>query len=196
MSNIWKEYKNHILVTLLIVSVLLFTLSPFAHIRYFYELHFSTCKAPNFFMEECVGARNEKREHDYELFDFNDEKQIYIPEKYASYEFWITGEMINGGEEVLISVNNEPVKDVDLSFPQGNNWFYEDYYLEKRFFANIKLKRGRNTIGLKSGNQTEKLTVYIKEPPEEDEEEIEQARAEIKRMIEDMKNNPPARYFE
>ena len=105
--------------------------------------------------------------------------------------------MINGGEGVLISVNNEPVSNVDLSFPQGNKFFYEDFYLDKRFIATIKLKRGRNTIGIKSGNTNEKLVVYLQDPPEEDEEDIEQARAEIKKLIEDMKNNPkPVPYIE
>ena len=197
MSSFYREHKNQILVTLLIIIFLSFPLSPLAHIRYFYETHFSSQKAPNFFVDECVGARNGKREHDYEMFYFYDEKQIYVPEKYASYEFWVTGEMINGGEGVLISVNNEPVSNVDLSFPQGNKFFYEDFYLDKRFIATIKLKRGRNTIGIKSGNTNEKLVVYLQDPPEEGEEDIEQARAEIKKLIEDMKNNPkPVPYIE
>ena len=141
-------------------------------------------------MEECVGAGNDKREHDFEIFEFSDEKKIYIPEKYASYRFWFTGELVNGGEKVYVSVNNEPINDVDLSYPQGNRWFYEDIYLVKRFFADIKIKSGRNTIVIKSGNRMEKFIVFLKDPPEEDEDNVEQIQEEMHKMLEEIMEKP------
>ena len=70
-------------------------------------------------------------------------------------------EIINGIKDVFVSVNNEPVSDVSLSFPQGNRWFWEDFYLMKIFSCDIKLRSGTNVITIKSGKRKEKIIVHV-----------------------------------
>ena len=152
-----KENKSVIIYTMVITFVILF--SPFSYLRYYYETF--QMDSPEFFMDIFIRAENEKN-NDYEIFeDYSEKIIINVPSKYRNYKFYLGGRILNGVRDVCISVNNEPVNNVHLSFPQGMNFFFDTIYLEKNFGCYVSLRAGRNIVVIKSGNQKESVIVNL-----------------------------------
>ena len=152
-----KENKFAIVYVLVVTFILWF--SPFSYLKYYYETF--QRDSPEFFTDIFIRAKNEKND-DYEIFeDYSEKIIINIPSKYRNYKFYLGGIMINGGRDVYISVNNEPIDSVYLSSPQGMHFFFEKIYLEKNFGCYVSLRTGRNIIVIKSGNSKETVIVNL-----------------------------------
>ena len=152
-----NRYSTEIMFIGTVLLVYLF--SPFAYVRYYYEAFFDD--NTEFFSDIAICAYNEKN-NDYEVCELSmNGNTIYIPEKCIRYTFYFSGKLINGIKDVSVSVNNKQIDDVSLSFPQGNHFFWEHFYLVKSFSCDINLRGGSNIIIIKSGETTERIIVRI-----------------------------------
>ena len=150
------KYKTEIFF--LVVVPFIFLFSPMAHVRYYYESF--TGDGFEFFSNFAICAEN--KNGDYEIFDTDyGNNVINISSRYRRGSFYFSGELINGIKDVEIIVNNKPVDDVDLSFPQGMRWFWEHFYLVKNFSCYINLKIGTNVVIMKSGKTIQKIRVNV-----------------------------------
>ncbi len=156
--------SKHKMEIFLCVMPFILLFSPMAHVRYYFENFMGN--GFEFFSEMAIYATNEKNDHEVfyteYISDINHKNDVInIPSRYRRYKFYFSGILINGVKDVEIFVNNKQVDDVDLSFPQGMNWFWDDFYLVKNFSCHINLRSETNVITIKSGNTVQKIIVHV-----------------------------------